>query len=90
MELRKRGKDIYYWKNKLEVDFVVKNKDQTLTAINVFYGDNVDEREINALIEFKKVFKKIKELIIITNDTEKKEGNIKFVPLWKWLLMNNL
>jgi hypothetical protein len=45
------------------------------------------EREIRALLEFKKAFKsKIKELILLTKDTEKKEQGIKFIALWRWLL----
>ncbi|MEK6857115.1 MAG: ATP-binding protein [Nanoarchaeota archaeon] len=85
-ELKRRGKDSYYWQNKGEVDFVIKNKNQTLTAINVTYSDNVDEREINSLLEFKSAFKKTSELILLTKDTEKKEKGIQFIPLWKWLL----
>ncbi|MFH1592049.1 MAG: ATP-binding protein [Candidatus Woesearchaeota archaeon] len=88
IELKRRDNDVYYWKNKNEVDFVIKDKDQTLTAINVTYSDEIDEREAKGLKEFKEKFKsKVKELIILTKDTEKKEKNIKFIPLWKWLLL---
>ncbi len=86
IELRRREKEAYYWKNKGEVDFVIKNKDNTLTAINVSYADEIDERESKSLLEFKKEFNKTKELILLTRDTEKKEHGIKFIPLWKWLL----
>ncbi|RLE44989.1 ATP-binding protein [Candidatus Woesearchaeota archaeon] len=86
VELKRREKDVYYWKKKFEVDFVVKNNDNSLTAINVSNTDIIDEREINGLLEFKKSFKRIKELLILTNDTEKKEKGIKYIPVWKWLL----
>jgi len=86
IELKRREKDLYYWKKIHEVDFVVKNKDNSLTAINVSYTDEIEEREIKSLLEFKKEFKKAKELILLTKDTEKKEQGIKFIPLWKWLL----
>ncbi len=87
IELKRRDKDVYYWKNKGEVDFIIKNKDQTLTAINVTYSDEINERELKALNEFKDGFKsKVKELIILTKDTEQKKDGIKFIPLWKWLL----
>ncbi|MHA1866183.1 MAG: ATP-binding protein [Candidatus Heimdallarchaeaceae archaeon] len=86
IELKRRQKDIYYWKKIHEVDFVVKNKDNSLTAINVSYTDEIEEREIKSLLEFKKEFKKAKELILLTKGTEKKEQGIKFIPLWKWLL----
>src|SRR3989344_3654463 len=86
LDLRKKEEEPYYWKNKGEVDFVIKNKDNSLTAINVSYTDEIEEREISSLIEFKKKFSKTKELVLLTKDTEKIEKNIKYIPLWKWLL----
>ena len=86
VELKRRENDIYYWKNKGEVDFIIKEKNQNLIAINVSYTDDINERETEALIEFKKEFKNVKELILITKETEKKEEGIEFIPLWKWLL----
>lgn len=80
------GKEMYYWKNKEEADFIIKNKNQNLTAINVTYTDEIGKRETAPLLEFKKKFKKTKEIIILTKNTEKKEQGIKFIPLWKWLL----
>lgn len=85
IELKRRKKEVYYWKNKGEVDFIVKNEDQSLTAINVSYADDIDKREINSLLECKEELNKIKELIILTKDTEKEEKGIHFIPLWKWL-----
>ncbi|MBU2639140.1 MAG: ATP-binding protein [Nanoarchaeota archaeon] len=86
VELKRRNKDVYYWKNKNEVDFIIKNKDNSLSAVNVSYTDKTDEREINGLKEFKKKYKKTKELILLTKDLGKKEDEIHFIPLWKWLL----
>ncbi len=87
VELKRREKEVYYWKNKGEIDFVVKNKNQKLTAINVFYGDEIDKREIKGLLDFKEKFKsRVSELVLLTKDTEKEEGRIRFIPLWKWLL----
>jgi hypothetical protein len=86
VELMRRDKDVYYWKGKGEVDFIVKNNDQSLTAINVSYTDEIDEREIRGLLGFKKEFKKTKNLILVTKDLEKKEKGINFIPLWRWLL----
>ncbi|MDP2924817.1 MAG: ATP-binding protein [Nanoarchaeota archaeon] len=91
IELKRRDNDIYYWQNdkNQEIDFIIKNKDNSLTAINVSFTDIINERESLALLEFKKTFKMAKELIIITKNTEKKENNIKYIPLWKWLLLEN-
>lgn len=87
VELKRRGKDVYYWKNKGEIDFIIKNLDASLSALNITYTDDVDKRETDALIEFKKKFKRAKELILITKNIEKSENGIKFIPLWKWLLL---
>jgi len=87
VELKRKNKDIYYWKDKNEVDIVLKNKNQKITAINISYTDEIEEREIKGLLEFQKNFKNIEELILITKNLEKKENNIKFIPLWKWLLL---
>jgi len=58
-----------------------------LTAINVSYTDEIDERETKALLEFADEFSpKVKELILLTKDLEKTEGRIKIIPLWKWLI----
>ncbi len=90
LELRRKEKEVYYWKSSQqnEVDFVVKNRDNSLSAINVSYSDEITEREIKALMKFKEDFKKTKEMIIITKSSEKKEKDIKFIPLWKWVLEN--
>ncbi len=90
VELRRRNKNIYYWKEKSEVDFVIKNSDHTLNAIKVTYNDEIDKREIQGLLNFKNKYKKCRELILITKNLEKEEKidnkKIKFIPLWKWLL----
>lgn len=86
LELKRNERNVYYWKNKGEVDFVIKNKDQSLTAINVSYTDAIDARETDALLEFQKTFKNIKEIILITKNVEREKGGIAFIPLWKWLL----
>ncbi len=88
IQLKRQGGQSHYWKNKGEVDFVIKNKDNSLTAINVSYTDEIEERETKALLEFKKKFKtKAKQLVLLTKNTEKKEQGIVIMPLWKWLLL---
>ncbi len=83
LELKRRNKKIYYWKGKNEIDFIVKN--DHLIAVNVSYDDNIPERETKGLLEFKKEYPE-SDLIIITKDIEKEENEIKYIPLWKWLL----
>src|SRR3989338_6601158 len=89
IDLKRRNRDIYYWAGNGEVDFVVKNRDNSLTAINVSYTNDLDEREINALLEFKDNFEKAKDLVLITKDLEAKKKGVKLMPLWKWLIKSN-
>lgn len=84
IELKRRGKDVYFWKGKKEVDFVVREMGE-LTAINVSYTDDPRKRETDGLIEFKEKYANVK-LVLITKELEKTENSIKYTPLWKWLL----
>jgi uncharacterized protein len=88
MELKRKLKEIYYWKGKGEVDFIIKNKDNSVDLINVCYNNEIPEREIKSINEFieKHPNTKINNKIIITKDLEKSEKGIKYMPLWKWLL----
>ncbi|MBS3072133.1 ATP-binding protein [Candidatus Pacearchaeota archaeon] len=92
VELKREEKEIYYWQNEKgnEVDFIIKNKDNSLEAINVSFTDEVKERELAGLIEFNKSFKMVKKLTVLTKDLEKKEDNVLFIPLWKWLLRKDI
>jgi predicted AAA+ superfamily ATPase len=89
LELMRREKEVYYWKNGGEVDFVVKEKDNSLTAANVTYSYSIAEREVSALKKFseeEEFAPQIKELILLTKDTENTENGITYIPLWKWML----
>ena len=86
--------EVYYWKDyqQNEVDFVIKKDKKIESLIQVSYinsKEEIREREINALLKSSKDLM-CKNLIVITWDYETEEKfdgeNIKFVPLWKWLL----
>jgi hypothetical protein len=86
IELKRRKQEAFYWDEKGEVDFVVKDGAE-LTPINVTHSDGIDKREINALKAFKARFNKnVKRMLVLTKDVESKEAEIEFIPLWKWLL----
>jgi predicted AAA+ superfamily ATPase len=80
IELKRRGLETYYWKNKGDIDFIIKRKQ--ITAINVTYTDDINPRETISLMEFKKA----KRRILLTKDTFKKEKGVEYIPLWFWLL----
>ncbi len=100
LELLKKGfkpnTEIFYWKDyqQREVDFVTKENNRVKQLIQVAYASSfneIDKREIRALLHAKELFKEHKpELLVITWDYEDekeiKGKKIKFVPLWKWLL----
>ncbi len=94
IELKRRNKNIYFWKDKLdlEVDFLIVEKNKVASLIQVTYDISnlkTKEREIKGLLSGLNEFK-LKEGIIITKDLEKEEKIdnkiIKYIPIWKWLL----
>lgn len=94
IELKRRGQNIYFWKDKLdyEVDFLTVDKNKVTSLIQVSYdlsNPKTKEREVKGLLSGLNEFK-LKEGIIITKDLEKQEKIdnkiIKYIPIWKWLL----
>jgi predicted AAA+ superfamily ATPase len=89
----KENLNIFYLKiNDMEVDFLIKEGFEIKQLIQVTYAsskDEIDKREIRALIKASEIFR-CKNLVIITWDYEDqikiKNKNIKFIPLWRWLL----
>jgi predicted AAA+ superfamily ATPase len=87
--------EIYYWKDKTnEVDFVLKEGLKVEQLIQVCYDIEdfmTKEREVKALVEASKELR-CNNLFVITQDYEAEEQHkgkkIKFVPLWKWLLLD--
>lgn len=94
LELLRRGKEIYYFKNSKgnEIDFLVTEKGKPKQLIQVcsdLENPKVKEKEVCLLINAANQFK-IKECLILTENqkTEFVEGNlkIKILPIWQWLL----
>jgi predicted AAA+ superfamily ATPase len=84
LELKRRGYELYHWKGKNVVDIVAKEINGTIHAINVTYGETIDQREITGLLEFKENYPKATTLLI-TKDIEKTADGIRHIPLYKWL-----
>lgn len=92
LHLRMQSKEIYFHKEKKECDFVVREGNQIIQAIQVTTGlsdPDVKNREIEGLIEAMRAYD-LQEGIILTeneNDTiEIEEFQISVMPIWKWLL----
>ena len=90
LNLRKKYKNIFYFQEKNECDFVIKEKDKITQAIQVCFDLNEENqnREINGLIDALEKFN-LKEGIILTykQDDEFKLRNkkIKVLPVWQWV-----
>ncbi|HJX50900.1 AAA family ATPase [Candidatus Pacearchaeota archaeon RBG_13_36_9] len=98
IELKRRGKECYYWKNaeKEEVDFVIKEGTKIKHLMQICYDvsdPDTKKREIRSLLKASKELK-CDSLIIMSRDYSGEEDaewfgikrRVKFMPLWKWLL----
>jgi hypothetical protein len=91
LELKRREKEIFYFKEKYECDFIIREGIKITQAMQVTDELNHEnkEREINGLVNALKSFK-LKEGLLLTSDSEEElvvDGlKIKIIPVWKWLI----
>jgi hypothetical protein len=90
LELRRRGNEIWYFKGKRECDFIYRNKDNSISAIQVCWEVNPanENRETEGLSEAMNILGLLKGCIITYNQEDQlvKDGKlIKLVPAWKWI-----
>jgi predicted AAA+ superfamily ATPase len=92
LHLKMLGLEIYFHKDKRECDFLVREGNQIVQAIQVAVHLNeqkIRAREIEGLLEAMKTYGLETGIIITENDQEElkvQEYQIKVVPIWKWLL----
>lgn len=92
IELKRRGVEVYYYREKKECDFVLRKGLKVVEAIQVtqdLADPKTAEREIAGLLEAMEKFKLRSGLIITESHEEEREvagKKIKIVPAWKWLL----
>ena len=90
LALRQNHSDIFYFQEKKECDFVIKEKGKVTKAIQVCYelNDENMNRELNGLLEAMDEFK-LKKGVILTfeqDDEFVKDGKRVVVKsVWKWL-----
>lgn len=95
LSLRRKTKNIYYFKQTQEVDFYAKLEDKEL-LVNVSYEikeSNTRTRELNGLVEAMQYFKLNKAFLVTkSEDTiiEIDGKTIYIVPLYKWLLEDGI
>ncbi len=92
VELKRRGKEVYYHSQKHECDFLIKEKNRIVEAIQVswsIHNQTTREREIKGLIEALTCYN-LKKGLILTDDEEDEfimnDFRITVMPTWKWLL----
>jgi predicted AAA+ superfamily ATPase len=93
VELKRRGKDVFYFKGKTECDFLIRDGINITGAIQVCHsiGDmETRERELKGLIEAMMTYN-LDEGLILTEDREENieisGKHIMIQPVFKWLLM---
>lgn len=95
VELKRRGCDVFYYADKKECDFVVRQGCHITQALQVTVAmtdEKTRKRELDGVLEAMTAFG-LKEGYIITME-EKKEittdyGTIHVVPAWEWMLANS-
>lgn len=92
IELKRRGYDIYYYREKKECDFVLRQNGTIIAAIQVcqdLENAATRAREFEGLIAALEQYSLIEGLIITENNEETAIADnhkILVVPIWKWLL----
>ncbi len=91
IELFRRGLEIYYFKNRNECDFIIKQGNKPAHAIQVCWELNSrnEKREIAGLFEACSSLNLTSGIILTyaQEDEREKEGmKISVIPVWKWLL----
>jgi len=87
----KFGQDnvFYYYENKLEVDFIVK-QNQDLLAFECKYTDDIeiDSKGLSGLkqLQNSELGSQLKLVNVITKNIQKSDGVVEFTPLYKLLL----
>jgi len=94
LELKRRGYEVFYFEEKGECDFIVRNQEDKFLPMQVSFEltEENREREIKGLIDACK-WLEINKGVILTYD-EEAELNvgkiyIEILPIWKWLLAND-
>jgi predicted AAA+ superfamily ATPase len=90
LHLKRKGEEIFYFKDGKECDFITRSKNGLFTAIQVCYElteTNLD-RELNGLVEALKKLSLESGQIVTHNQTDQfliDGKTIDVVPAWKWM-----
>ncbi len=91
LHLFERDREIYYWKNDGECDFIIKEGIEVKRAIQVCsdLSSRTEEREIDGLLDALEEFE-LEKGTIVTSEKDGEETikgkKIRYIPLWRFLL----
>ena len=86
------GREYYYFRNRHEVDFIVKNQGDAL-PIEVKYKNRINKKDLKGLTTFMEKFKANKGIVVTKDlhEARKVDGReIQFTPAWLFLLTEAL
>jgi len=91
IELFRRGMETYYFKNRHECDFIIKQGPKPTYAIQVCWEltDRNEKRELAGLVDACSLLNLTSGTILTYAQEEEREKNrlkISVLPVWKWLL----
>lgn len=92
IQLQRQNKNVFYYKNSRECDFVVSDAGKVkvlFQAAKNISDSKTREREIEGLAEAMAQYKLTRGFILTEDDYEElkvREGKIIIMPLWYWLL----
>lgn len=95
-ELKRRNKEIYFHKDKVECDFLIKEELKITQAIQVTFSledKETFDREIKGLLEALECYNHEEGLILTNSEQDKleieynaKKYTVHIMPIWKWIL----
>jgi predicted AAA+ superfamily ATPase len=92
LELKRQSKTVFYHHQKFECDFVIKEKNKIVQAIQVCWSVHdlkTREREVRGLLDAMTAHQ-LEVGLILTEDEKDNlkigDKNIKILPVWLWLL----
>ncbi|MDR1631559.1 MAG: ATP-binding protein [Dysgonamonadaceae bacterium] len=94
IELYKKYADrLFYYNRNIEVDFFVPDEKTAIQASYSINDEMTRNREVGALLKLAEVYPDTRLIIVTFNEDEiitEQEHHIEVVPIWKWLLSNNM
>ena len=92
LHLKSLGKEVYFHKDQKECDFIQREGNRIVKAIQVtthLSNEETKKRELSGLIEAMKAYDLQEGLILTENEQDLIEQDgfqITVTPIWKWLL----